>query len=96
MCEAAGERGKKNQPVTAVSLATIICLDYSILKLNPTIALFPGAQEKKNQRRAPSIHCSCVHSSPGFSGELGNYCDTSLCCTTILTDSRESLYLHAA
>jgi len=52
MCEATGERGKKNQPVTAISLATIICLDYSILKLNPTIALFPGAQEKKKSEKS--------------------------------------------
>ena len=24
-----------------------------------------------------------MRGSPGFSGELGNYCDTSLCCTTV-------------
>ena len=32
---------------------------------------------KKNWRRAPGIHFSCMCGSPGLSGELGNYCDTS-------------------
>ena len=36
----------------------------------------------KNRRGAPGIHCS-GRQLPGFSGELGNYCDTSLCCTTV-------------
>ena len=48
----------------------------------PEVALFPGTQ-KKNWRRAPGIHCSCMSGSPGFSEELGNYCDTSPCCMTI-------------
>ena len=39
--------------------------------------------KKNNQRRVPDIHCSCMRGSPGYSGELGNYCDTSLCCMTV-------------
>ena len=31
----------------------------------------------------PDIHCSCMRGSPGYSGELGNYCDTSPCCMTV-------------
>ena len=31
---------------------------------------------------ALGIHCLRKCSSSGFSGELGNYCDTSLCCMT--------------
>ena len=48
----------------------------------PDVALFPGTQ-KKNWRRAPGIHCSCMSGSPGFSEELGNYCDTSLSCMIV-------------
>ena len=33
-------------------------------------------------RGGPGIHCSHMHGSPGFSGEHGNYCDTSPCFTT--------------
>ena len=32
---------------------------------------------------APGIHCSRMRDSPGFSGELGSYCDTSPCCMTV-------------
>jgi len=34
-------------------------------------------------RVTPGIHCLCMCGFPGFSGELGNYCDTSPCCMTI-------------
>ena len=32
---------------------------------------------------ARGIHCSHTRTSPGFSGEPGNFCDNSLCFTTI-------------
>ena len=34
-------------------------------------------------RVTPGIHCLCMCGFPGFSGELGNYCDTSPCCMTV-------------
>jgi len=54
---------------------TIFLLSYMCL------ASFPGTW--KNRKGAPGIHCSHMRDSPGFSGELGNYCDTSPCCMTV-------------
>ena len=34
-------------------------------------------------RRAPGIHCLRMRGSPGFCGELRNYCYTSPCCMTV-------------
>jgi len=45
---------------------------------------YPHSQALQNGwRGVPGIHCSCMHGSPGFYGELGNYSDTSLCCMTV-------------
>jgi len=37
----------------------------------------------KNQRGAPGIYRLHMRASPWVSGELGNYCDTSPCYTSI-------------
>ena len=52
-----------------------------ILCINPS--LVPRRSKKKKRRRAPVIHWSHMCGSPGFWGELGNYCDTSPCYTTV-------------
>ena len=60
------------------------------LPMPSTLASFPGAQ-----RRALGIHCSRMRGSPGFCGELGNYCyTTSPCCTTVHYWNTGDVYIY--
>ena len=49
----------------------------------PSIVARHLKKKEKNWRGVPGIHCSHMRGSPGFSGKLENYCDTSQCCTTL-------------
>ena len=48
----------------------------------PVLASFPGARKKFGEECPVSTVHACV-APQVFYGELGNYCDTSLCCITI-------------
>ena len=71
--------------IVAINInAMNIPINNSTVKAAEYLALFPGTW-KKSERSAwyPLFVHACVHGSPGFSGKLGNYCDTGPCCTTI-------------
>ena len=62
-------------------------LQDTLLGTTP-LALFPGA--RKLGRRAPGIHCLCIHGSPGFVGNLETTAILVRVAQPYITETQES------